>query len=126
MDLAYLFIAAFVGFIFTLVWRVCFSNALNDGWKQETSNLNIKCPKYMLVSFIGSLWVSYGTFLLIKHVKPKTYLELVTLMVGLWLLILVGLSTKYYVVARINSRIFFIHSFGNLFHLMLTALILGF
>lgn len=122
----YIFLASIIGFIFTIVWRVSFSKALTDGWKQESSNMNIKCPKYMLVSFIGSMWVSYGVFLLIKHVKPINYLQLMTLIVGMWLLILVGLSTKYYVVARINSKIFFVHSVGNLFHLIITALILGF
>lgn len=126
MDLMYIFLASIIGFIFTIVWRVSFSKALSDGWKQESSNMNIKCPKYMLVSFIGSMWVSYGVFLLIKHVKPINYLQLMTLIVGMWLLILVGLSTKYYVVARINSKIFFVHSVGNLFHLIITALILGF
>jgi hypothetical protein len=126
MDLMYIFLASVIGFIFTIVWRVCFSKALTDGWKQESSNMNIKCPKYMLVSFIGSVWVSYGVFLLIKHVKPINYIQLMTLIVGMWLLILVGLSTKYYVVARINSKIFFAHSFGNLFQLIITALILGF
>lgn len=126
MDLMYIFLASIVGFLFTIVWRVSFSKALTDGWKQESSNMNIKCPKYMLVSFIGSMWVSYGVFLLIKHVKPVSYVQLLTLIVGMWLLILVGLSTKYYVIARINSKIFFVHSVGNLFHLIITALILGF
>lgn len=126
MDLMYIFLASIIGFLFTIVWRVSFSKALTDGWKQESSNMNIKCPKYMLVSFIGSMWVSYGIFLLIKHVKPINYVQLLTLIVGMWLLILVGLSTKYYVIARINSKIFFVHSIGNLFHLIITALILGF
>lgn len=126
MDLAYVIGAAIVGFVFSSMWRVCFSSALSDGWKQESSNFNIKCPKYMLVSFIGSLWVSYGVFLLIKHIKPDSYLELITTIFCLWFLILVGLNTKYYVAAKVNSRICFIHNFGNLFQLLIIALILGF
>ena len=126
MDLIYVLSAAVVGFIFTIVWRACFSKALANGWKQESSNLNIKCPKYMLISFIGSLWVSYGVFLLIKHIKPNSNLELFTSIFALWFLVLVGLNTKYYVAAKVSSSICFIHSFGSLFQLIIVAFILGY
>lgn len=95
-DLALVLSAAFFNFMFGLIWHVFIRKQKEISPDEISSELNKKDPSRHILSFIGSLWVSYGMFVLIKHIHPKGTLELLTIVIGIWLLIYIGLSMKHY------------------------------
>lgn len=95
MEALIVFSAAFANFILNCLW--C-GNCFGKRKRSEGSDIesSLKDPIPYLVSFIGSLWASYGLFLVIKHVYPKSIIELLTISIGMWLFIIVGLGAKHY------------------------------
>ena len=96
MEAVYIVSAAFLNTVFNGVWATFFRNSWRKAWNVPAKNDIATGPVPYLISFIGSLWASYGLFILIKHVQPKAIDELLTIAVGLWLLILIAMSAKYY------------------------------
>jgi hypothetical protein len=76
------------------------------------------------VSFIGSVWASYGLFLIIKHIMPKNLQELFTISVGTWLFLIVGMSAKHYAFAGKSLKAFCIDYFLDLIGIVLMSFIL--
>ena len=88
-------IAAICNFILVTLW---FSSVGRSIFKKdkEISNERLKDARTYLVSFIGSLWASYGMFVLLKHVRPNGIFELFSVAVGTWLFVIVALGVKSY------------------------------
>jgi hypothetical protein len=108
MEVILVLSAAFVNFILGAVWYAIFGKHWVKAWNLNSEDMNKKDPVPYLIAFIGSLWSSYGLFLLIKHVKPHSFVELLTLAIGTWLLIVVGLGAKHYAFAGIRPKAFLI------------------
>lgn len=96
MEAVYIISAAVLNTIFNGVWATFFRNSWRKAWSVPPKINVASGPVPYLISFIGSLWASYGLFLIIKHVHPKSLEELLTISIGLWLLILIAMSAKYY------------------------------
>ena len=117
--------AALLNFALGGLWYTIFKSKWLKAWKLKESDLNIKDPKPYLVAFIGSLWTSYGLFLVIKHIQPKNTSELMGIAIGAWLLILVGNSAKHYAFARKSLEAFVIDYSADLIGIILMCLIIG-
>lgn len=100
--------AAFANFIVCGFFYALVGKKWMAAWKLKESDISSKDPTPYLVSFIGSLWTSYGFFILLKHLQPKNMIELMTVAIGTWLLILVGTSMKHYSFARVSLNAFLI------------------
>ncbi|MCT4641465.1 MAG: DUF1761 domain-containing protein [Bacteriovoracaceae bacterium] len=124
MDLANVLGAALVGFFISLFWRASFSKAILKGWKVESSNHGIKSTKYLLVSFIGALWCSYGVFLLTQHIPMHSYAQMAAYITCLWLFVLVGINAKHYLDGNISKRVVFINFLGDLIQLLIMGFII--
>lgn len=96
MEAVYIIGAAVFNTIFNGVWATFFRQSWRRAWNVPAKKDIASGPAPYLISFIGSLWASYGLFLIIKHVHPKNMEELLTIAVGLWLLVLIAMSAKYY------------------------------
>lgn len=68
---------------------------------EKTKNTNA-----FLISFIGSLWASYGLFLIIKHIRPNDLYELLGISIGAWICILMALASKHYAFDKRSLRAF--------------------
>lgn len=108
MSLIYVIAAATINFILGGVWYLLFKKEWIKAWGLSQSQLKDHDPKPYLIAFIGSLWTSYGLFVLLKHLQPKNLEELLTIAVGTWILILVGLGAKHYAFARVKGKAFII------------------
>jgi hypothetical protein len=97
MEAVYVVGAALFNFILICVWF----HQRPKCSRREGSDLesSIADPTPYLIGFIGSLWTSYGLFLMIKHIRPNSVAELVTLVLGLWFFIIIGTSAKFYTFA---------------------------
>ena len=93
-------------------------------WGISKSEFNSKDPGPYLISFIGSLWTSYGLFLIIKHIQPKNLEELLTISIGTWLFIVVGLGAKHYSMAGKCMKAFAIDFLIDLFGIILMSLVI--
>ena len=82
-------------------------------WNLTDKHINRKDPIPYLVAFIGSLWTSYGLFIILKHVQPKNMLELMTVAIGTWLFVVVGTSIKHYTFAGVSLKAFIIDYLGD-------------
>lgn len=100
--------AAVAYFILSGVYYTIFGKQWMLAWNLKEENLNKKDPIPYLVAFIGSLWTSYGLFIILKHVQPKNMMELMTVALGTWLFVVVGTSMKHYSFARISPQAFII------------------
>lgn len=98
--------AAFANFILGAVWYAIFGKQWLLAWKLKGEEIKPLDPKPYLVAFIGSLWASYGIFLIAKHIQPKDLSELLAIAVGCWLFIEVGMGAKHYAFARRNGKAF--------------------
>ena len=96
MEVIYIISAAVLNTMFNGVWAMFFRNSWRKAWNVPAKADAATGPVPYLISFIGSLWASYGLFLIIKHVHPKSIEELMTIAIGLWLFILIAMSAKYY------------------------------
>lgn len=88
--------AAFVNFTLIVIWRAAFKQRWIKAWGIDEAKMVTRDPKPYLMGFIGSLWASYGVFLIIKHMEPQNMQELLSICVGLWLFIKVGLDARRY------------------------------
>jgi hypothetical protein len=117
--------AAIANFILGTVWYGVFGKNWSRAWRGEKNIKISKDPIPYLVSFIGSLWASYGLFLMIKHIQPRSMAELLTLAVGTWLLIVVGLASKHYSFAGVPLRKFLMEYGLDLVGITLMSVILS-
>jgi len=117
-------IAAIANSILGGIWYTVLENRWLKAWKLNKESLKSKDPKPYLIAFIGSLWASYGLFLIIKHINPKNIEELLTIAIGSWLFILVGLSAKHYAFARVKFEAFIIDYFLDLVGITLMSFII--
>ena len=117
--------AAIANFILGTVWYVVFGKNWSRAWRGEKNIKISKDPIPYLVSFIGSLWASYGLFLMIKHIQPRSMTELLTIAVGTWLLIVVGLASKHYSFAGVPIRKFLMEYGLDLVGITLMSIILS-
>ena len=98
--------AALVNFALAGIWYVVFGKQWRTAWNLPKSRVEEKDPKPYLVAFIGYLWASYGVFLIVKHIQPQSLIESLTIGVGCWLFIQVGMGAKHYSMARVNGKAF--------------------
>jgi hypothetical protein len=106
MQVILVIAAAFINFTLSAIWYGIFDKQWLSAWDLDDSKVKKMDPKPYLISLIGSLWASYGLFLIIKHIQPKNIEELLTIAVGTWLFILVGLGAKHYSFARVKGKAF--------------------
>lgn len=106
MSLIYVIAAAAINFILGALWYTFFKKEWLKSWNLTETQTKNHDPKPYLIAFIGSLWTSYGLFILLKHLQPKNLEELLTIAVGTWLFILVGLGAKHYAFARVKGKAF--------------------
>ncbi len=117
-------LAAILNFLMTVIWY----SVLKDKWMKalslKESDLNAKDPKPLLITFIGSLWASYGMYLILKHIQPKNLEELLAVAIGTWLFIYVGMGAKHYAMAKRKFSAFSINYGIDLLGFVLMALII--
>lgn len=83
-----------------------------------------KNPTPYLLSFIGSLWASYGLFLLIKHIEPRSVSELLVMAIGVWVCILMALTAKHYAISMLSLRQYLKDYLVDLIGIILMSLII--
>ena len=101
-------VAALVNFFVGGFWYSLFKKKWLSAWDLEEEDINRKDPAPYLIAFIGSLWASYGLFVLLKHIQPKNLIELFTIALGLWLFVFVGLGSKHYAFSQRKLSAFLI------------------
>ena len=116
--------AGIANYILGWIWYTAFSKSWMHEFKIDEKSFNRKDPKPYLIAFIGSLWSSYGVFLLLKYVNPQNVTELITMAVGTWLLLLVGFAWKHYAFVRRSLKAFMIDYGLNLLGLLLMSFII--
>jgi len=124
MEALYVIVAAFVNFSLGGLWYSLFSKQWLKAWGLKEEKINRKDPVPYLIAFIGSLWASYGLFLIIKHIQPKNLEELLSIGIGSWLFIFVGMGAKHYAFARISFKAFLIDYGLDLFGFVIMSLII--
>lgn len=100
--------AALVNFVFGGIWYYLFQKQWLDANHLGKTVINQRDPKPYLIAFIGSLWSAYGLFIIVKHIQPKDTLETLSIAVGLWFFIHVGLGAKHYAFSKIKLKGFII------------------
>lgn len=108
MQIAMVISAAFINFVLGGVWYSLFKKPWLDAFHLNEKVINPKDPKPYLIAFIGSIWTSYGLFIICKHIQPKDTVETLSVAVGLWFFIHVGLGSKHYAFAKIKLKGFVI------------------
>ena len=124
MEAAYVLLAAIVNFALGGLWYTMFSRQWLEAWGLKKENINRKDPVPYLVAFIGSLWASYGLFLIIKHIQPKNLEELLTIAIGSWLFLFVGTGAKHYAFAGMSLKAFLIDYGLDFFGFIIMSLII--
>ncbi len=105
-DALWVIAAAVLNFLLGAVWYSVFGKSWLSAWKLGKDDIRPNDPKPYLIAFIGSLYASYGLFLMLKHIQPQDFIEQLTLAVGTWLFIQVGLGAKHYAFARVSGKAF--------------------
>jgi hypothetical protein len=108
MQIIMVLSAALVNFILGGFWYSLFKKQWLDAFHLNDKVVNAKDPKPYLIAFIGSVWTSYGLFIICKHIQPKNVLETLSIAVGMWFFIHVGLGAKHYAFAKIKFKGFVI------------------
>lgn len=116
-EAIYIIGAAFVSYTVGLIWNVFFCKFRKDHYD------DVKNPQPYLISFIGSLWASYGMFVLIKHIVPKNNLELLAIAVGTWLFVYVGMGARHYCFSTRGYRTFLVDYGQDLISFILISFI---
>lgn len=116
--------AALVYFSLVLIWRLIFKKKWMLAWEIASEEMTSKDPTPYLISFIGTLWSSYGVFLILKHIQPKNFTELIAVSLGLWLFIFVGMGAKHYAFAQRSLKAFMLDYGVDLIGLFLVSAIL--
>ncbi len=124
-ELLLVLAAAIANFILGTVWYGIYGKNWSKAWRGENNVKVSKDPTPHLVSFIGSLWASYGLFLMIKHIQPRSLAELLTLAIGTWLLIVVGLASKHYSFAGVPLKKFLVEYGLDLVGICVMSIILS-
>lgn len=124
LEAVYVLSAAIINFVLCGIWYTVFNKQWMLAWGLTEKCINRKDPGPFLIAFIGSLWTSYGLFLIIKHIQPKTLSELLTISVGAWLFILVGMSAKHYAFACKSLKAFCIDYGVDLVGIIVMSLII--
>ena len=114
--------AAVLNFCLNGLWYVFFKKAKVEA-KDKAKNTDSN-PTAYLISFIGSLWASYGLFLIIKHIHPNSLSELLGISLGAWICILMALSAKHYAFNKSSMLNFFKDYLVDLVGLTVMALII--
>jgi hypothetical protein len=117
--------AAVANFVLGAFWYGLFRNQWMLARNLSDYQINDKDPKPYLIAFIGSLWASYGLFLIIKHIHPKDMSELLTIAIGTWMFILVGFGSKHYAFARVKGKAFVIDYGLDLMGVIVMCLIIN-
>ena len=125
MEAASVITAAVLNFVLGGIWYAIFDKAWMGAWNLDIKKINKKDPKPYLIAFIGSLWASYGLFLIIKHIQPKNLSELMTIAIGTWMFILVGLGSKHYAFARVKGKAFIIDYSLDLIGILIMCLVIA-
>lgn len=124
MEAFYIVLAALLNSVFNGLWAVFIRKKWRKALKVSEKVYLAEGPVPYLISFIGSLWASYGLFLIIKHVRPKNLEELMTIAIGLWLLILIAMSAKYYAFEGKDMKELFIDYSQDLISFVLISYVL--
>lgn len=124
MEIAYVMFAALVNFILGGIWYSLLGKQWMQTWGLKEDEINRKDPVPYLVAFIGSLWAAYGLFLIIKHVQPQSLDELLTIGIGSWLFIFVGMGAKHYAFAGKSIKAFMIDYGLDFFGFVIMSLII--
>lgn len=95
-DSALVMVAGVLNFFIGMFWYMAFGKAWMKEFNIKEDQVNKRDPGPYLIALIGSLWASYGLFLLVKHIQPKNMLELISVAIGTWLFIVVGLTAKHH------------------------------
>ncbi len=96
MEAVYIVSAAFINTVFNGLWATFIQCRWRKLWSVPDRVKKNSGPMPYLISFIGSLWASYGIFLMIKYIKPDSLQQLLIMAAGSWLFILIAMSAKYY------------------------------
>lgn len=112
--------AAILNFCLNSLWFLLVKRCHDNCSDEEKRN-----PTPFLISFIGSLWASYGMFLMIKHISPKSMVEVISIAVGVWVCILMGLSAKHYAFSKSSLRCFVKDYLVDLFGLIIISIIIS-
>ena len=110
-----------------LVGIVCFNlfgKKYKLAWSLETDCPVKKDPRPYLVTFIGSLWTTYGMFLMVKHIRPQSIGELLAMAIGTWLFVVVGIGCKHCAYTQRSIRAFFIEYSFDLVSLILVSVLI--
>ena len=124
MEVVYVISAAIVNFALGGLWYTFFSKEWLLAWGLKEESIDKKDPVPYLIAFIGSLWASYGLFLIIKHIQPKNIEELLTIAIGSWLFIFVGMGAKHYAFAGKSMKAFLIDYGLDFFGFVIMSLII--
>ena len=124
LEAVYVLSAAIINFIIGGIWYGIFGQQWLQAWNLTEKDVNRRDPGPYLIAFIGSLWTSYGLFLIIKHIQPKNLEELFTIAIGTWLLIVVGMGGKRYAFAGKSLKAFVIDFGVDLVGLIIMSLII--
>ena len=99
---------ALVNFILVGSWYYIFKKQWLDANHLSEAVIKKNDPKPYLIAFIGSLWTSYGLFVICKHIQPKDILETLSVAISLWFFVHVGLGAKNYAFTKIKFKGFLI------------------
>lgn len=105
-NIVYVLSAAVANFVLGWIWFKTLGKELSFTGGRRREDTRRKDPTPYLIAFIGSLWASYGIFLIMKHIRPQNFTELMTIALGLWVFILVGLGSKHYAFANKSIKRF--------------------
>lgn len=115
--------AAICNFILVTLWFTSVGKSIFKK-DQAMAKQHVKDARAYLLSFIGSLWASYGMFVLLKHVRPNGIFELLSVAVGTWLFVIVALGVKCYAFRGKAMKDFVIDYGVDLIGLILMCLII--
>jgi hypothetical protein len=116
--------AAIANFVLGGVWYGVLGKQWMMAWGLSEKDIDRKDPKPYLVAFIGSLWASYGMFVMLKHINPNGLVELISVAIGTWLFVFVGMGAKHYAFGRKSLSAFAIDYGLDLIGFILICLIL--
>lgn len=124
MEVIYILTAAVVNFALGGLWYTLFSKQWLLAWGLKEESIDRKDPVPYLIAFIGSFWAAYGLFLIIKHIQPKNLEELLTIAIGSWLFIFVGMGAKHYAFAGKSLKAFLLDYGLDFFGFLIMSLII--
>ena len=118
-----LFSAAFAYFIISFVWNIYFK--IHDRPFHKLKERGPIDPAPYLVAVISSIWVSYGLFILTKHVKPQGTDEAIFVAIGAWAFLCMAPVLKNQVIKGSPVKDVFINLGGDLFGFVAAVLLLA-